>query len=167
MISNRGFFLLVVPILWSFASVIHFRFPGDEYGLWVISSIAGSWALMVVPNIGDIHQPWIRSSVAGAGALVMAAFGGVLCWLKVRILFWLVLWTISALTWLGFMLSGYPSLERALAKNGSWWAYLLSAAMMAAYTAMLISVAVGIFQLFLRRMARKPTPPPSTIAPTP
>jgi hypothetical protein len=167
MISNRGFFLLVVPILWSFVSVIHFRFPGDEYGLWVISSIAGSWVLMVVPGVGDINQPWIRSSVAGAGALVMAVFGCVLCWLKVRILFWLVLWLMSALTWLGFMLSGYPSLERALAKNGSWWAYLLSAALMAAYTAILISMATGTFQLILRRLARKPPTPPSSVAPTP
>jgi hypothetical protein len=167
MISNRGFFLLVVPILWSFASVIHFRFPGDEYAMWGVSSLAGSWVLFLVPSVGDIHQPWIRSSVAGTGALVMAAFGCVLWWLKVRILFWLVLWLISALTWLGFMLSGYPSLERALAKNGSWWAYLFSAAMMAAYTAILVSTATGFFQLFLKRFAREPAAPNSPIVPTP
>ena len=158
MISNRGFFLLVVPILWSFASVIHFRFPGDEYAMWGISSMAGTWILFLAPSVGDIHQPWIRSSVAGTGALVMAAVGGIQYWLKVRVWLWTLLWLISALVWLGCMISQYPSAERALAKNGSWPAYLLSAALLAAYCASLLGIAGGTIRLLLQKWSRSKTP---------
>lgn len=165
-ISTRGFFLLVVPILWSFGSVMHFRFPGDEYAMWGVSSMAGAWVLFLVPSVGDINQPWIRSSVAGAGALVMAAVGGLLCWLRVRIWVWSVLWLVSAAIWLGYMISRYPSIERALAKNGSWWAYVLSSALLAMYCASLLALAVGTIKLLWGKLF-PPAAPNSATDPKP
>ncbi len=31
--TNHWFYLLHVPTLWVFGSLIHFQFPGDEYGM--------------------------------------------------------------------------------------------------------------------------------------
>ncbi len=156
--TNHWFFLLVVPGLWVTCSLIHFQFPGDEYALWVIDSMAGSWVYFLVPNVGDILQGWSRFSVAGAGALVMAMVGWILCWLNVRKRIWTGLWAVGAVAWSGFMMSWFTSLEQALAKNGSWWAYLFSAAMIAAYLATLLALIGGGVKLLTRKFAKTSEP---------
>lgn len=40
MSSHRWFFVLAVPAGWAALSLLHFHFPGDEYGLWAVSSLA-------------------------------------------------------------------------------------------------------------------------------
>jgi hypothetical protein len=152
--TKHGFFLLVVPVLWGTGSLIHFHFPGDEYALWVFGSMAGSWVSLLLPNVGDIHQWWIGFSVAGVGTLVMALAGWILCWLKVRKRIWIGLWAVGAVAWLGFMMSRFTSLEQALAKNGSWWAYLFFAAMMAAYSATLVALTGGGIKLLMREFPK-------------
>lgn len=152
--TNRWFFLLLVPVLWSVTSLIHFQFPGDEYAMWGISSLAGSWVLSSTPNVGDINQAWIRFSVAGLGFLVMAVVGWVLCWLKVRIRTWSALWLACAIAWLAFMIGKFPSTERALAKNGSWSAYVLSAMLMAAYATTLLAILGGGVKLLMRKFQK-------------
>ncbi len=155
--TNHWFYLLVVPVLWGVASLIHFHFPGDEYAMWLIDSMAGSWVLALTSNVGDIHQWWIRLSVAGSGTLVMAMVGGILCWLKVRKRVWTGWWAVGAVAWLGFMMSSFTSLEQALAKNGSWWTYLFSAAMMATYSATLITLAGGVVKRLMRKSSTPST----------
>jgi hypothetical protein len=68
--THRRFFLFALPAGWAALSLLHFHFPGDEYGLWAVSSMAGTWITFLLPSVGDIHQPWIRFSVAATGALV-------------------------------------------------------------------------------------------------
>ena len=48
--------------------------------------------------------------------------------------------------------------ERALAKNGSWLAYLFSAALLAAYCASLLGIAGGTIRLLLQKWSRSKTP---------
>lgn len=142
--SNPWFFLLVLPAVWAALSLLHFHFPGDEYGLWAVSSMAGTWSLFLLPNIGDIHQPWIRLCVAGVGALVMMGAGWALWRLGVRKRLWTILWLVAAALVLFVTLQSYPSIERALAKNGSWTAYILSALLLGSYAATLISALVTL-----------------------
>jgi hypothetical protein len=152
--SNLWFFLLAVPALWVTCSLIHFHFPGDEYGLWVIDSMAGSWIFLFLPNVGDIHQGWIRGGVAGAGTLVMAMAGSLLCGLNVRKRIWIGLWAVGAVAWSGFMMSRFTSPAEALAKNGSWWTYLFSTAMMAVSFASLLALMGGGVKLLARKYAK-------------
>jgi hypothetical protein len=140
--SNRWFFLLAVPVGWAAMSLLHFHFPGDEYGLWAVSSMAGTWSLFILPNVGDIHQPWIRLCVAGVGALVMAGTGWVLWRLGVRKRLWVPVWLAASAILLFWALQSYPNLERALAKNGSWTAYILSSLLLGMYAATVISAIV-------------------------
>ncbi len=162
--TNHWFFRLVLPALWVTCSLIHFHFPGDEYALWVIDSTAGAWVLFLLPNVGDIHQWWVRGSVAGAGALVMVVAGWILCGLNVRLRIWIGLWVVGALAWSGFMMSQFRSPEEALAKNGSWWAYLFSTAMIAVYFATFLAF-VGGGVKFLMRKFSKPLMPNSELNP--
>lgn len=137
------FYCLAVPLGWAAVSLLHFQFPGDEYALWAISSMAGTWVLWLLPNVGDIKQLWLPLTVAGAGALVLAGGGALLRWLRVRWWVWTILWLIASAGWLVFTLSQYPTLERALAKNGSWWAYILSALLMGTNTALVATLVAG------------------------
>ncbi|MCU0784840.1 MAG: hypothetical protein MUF81_12520 [Verrucomicrobia bacterium] len=68
----------------------------------------------------ELQNPLLPVSVAAAGALVLALAGGLLAWLRVRKALWTGLFAVSATAILFLMLRSFPSLERALAKNGSW-----------------------------------------------
>lgn len=162
--TNRWFFLLAVPGLWVSCALIHFHFPGDEYALWVIDSMAGTWIFLLLPNVGDIHQGWIRFSVAGTGAVVMTVAGWILCGLNVRRRIWIVLWAVGVVAWSGFMMSRFTSPEEALAKNGSWWTYIFSTAMMAVYFATLLALMGGGVKLRARKFS-KPLMPSSETNP--
>lgn len=146
---HHWFFQLMLPLVWSTVSLLHFHQPGDEYGLWAVSSMAGSWVLFLVPNIGDIGDGWVRATVAMVGFLVMGGVGLLLCWLKASVRVWLVLWLVSSLVSMGLMLMQYPSIERAIAKNGSWAAYIYAAILMSAYSATMLTLIGGGIKRFL------------------
>ena len=140
---SRYFFMLFIPIAWVLISRVHFRFPGDEYGMWAISSIVGTWSLFFI-RVGDINSPWMFWMVAICGGLVMGGMGWVLARLRTPVWLWLVLFLAASAGWLVIMLQGYPDLERALAKNGSWWAYVLSSCLMGMYSAWVLSLFVNL-----------------------
>jgi len=148
--ANRWFFTLLIPLAWGGCSLVHFQFPGDEYALYFISSLAGSWFCFFI-QIGDIHQWWIPWSIAATGASVMTGVGWVLARLGVPRRLWLVLFAVSALGLLALMLSGFPSFGRALAKNGSWWAYGCSAALIGSYVASALSLGLTPLVRWMKR----------------
>ncbi len=57
----------------------------------------------------------------------------------------------------GGSLSEFPSLERALSKNGSWWAYLCSALLLGSYVASALSLVLAPL-LRWRQRSRAPRP---------
>lgn len=147
---DRRFYLLFSPLAWAGCSLLHFQYPGDEYAMYFISSVAGSWIFSIF-QAGDIHNPLIPLSVAATGAVVIAAAGWLLVRLRVRKALWAGLFAASALVILWLMLHSFPNLERALRKNGSWWAYVCSAVQLGMYTATVLSAAVvGITRLCRR-----------------
>ncbi len=136
-------YLAVLPALWSIGSLVHFHFPGDEYGLWVLGSIAGSWVAFIMPNTGDIHHWTLRAAVVGTGALTMFGAGALLLWLKVPIRAWIAGWLVSAPAMLALSLRGVSSFADALAKNGSWTAYGLFASLAAATLTTALCILAG------------------------
>jgi hypothetical protein len=154
---RRWFYLLALPLLWGMVSLLHFQSPGDEYAMWAISSLAGTWALLLAPNVGDIHQWWIRCSVAGTGTLVMFGVGWLLVWLKVRVRIWLAIWFVVTGILFVTSVQSYPSIERAVAKNGSLVTYFLSATLLASYVATLAGIAGGIIKLLYRKFRKNAT----------
>ncbi len=150
--GGRLFFLLIVPLAWGVCSRVHFYFPGDEYAMWAISSIAGSWPLFFI-RVSDIHEWWIPWLASGTGAVVMAALGGLAIWLRVSVRLWLAVWAAVGATLLIHSVCAYPSVERMLAKNGSWWAYILSSALIGTYAASMLSLGIAPLWRWWRRRA--------------
>jgi hypothetical protein len=122
--------------------------------MYFIASIAGSWFCFFT-QLGDIHQWWIPWSIAATGAGAMVGVGWALMRLAVSRWLWLALWAGSALGLVALMLSQFPSLERALAKNGSLLAYGCSAALLASYVASGLSL---LFQPLIRWRSKKRMP---------
>jgi len=148
--TDRWFYMLFLPLAWACCSVLHFRHPGDEYAMYAISSLPGSWILFLFP-IGDIHTPLIPVNVAVVGALVTASVGLLMAGLSVRKAVWFGLFMISAIVIVWITMGSFPSVARALSKNGSWWAYVCSAVEVGMYCASGLSIVVtGICRLLER-----------------
>ena len=115
-------FVWLVPLLWSVCSLVSFEFPGDEYGIYALSSMAGTWMVILFKIQGDIHDFVFRGTITATGAVVMLLAGLILHKLRVKIKLWLVIYILAAVVFFVTALCNYPSIEKALSKNGSWWA---------------------------------------------
>lgn len=151
--ADHWFYLLILPLAWAGCSLLHFRHPGDEYAMYALSSLPGSWVLLV--SRVDIHSLLAPLSVAVTGALVMAVVGCFLAWLKVKKVLWATLFGVFSFAILLLMVGSFGSVERALSKNGSWWAYICSAIELGMYVASVSSVLLtGAARLWCRLKSR-------------
>jgi len=138
--KNRTlFFTFVLPILFACCSLLSFKFPGDEYAMYAISSYVGSWIDHIVP-FGDIHNPLIPISIALTGAVVMAGLGFLMDCLKASKRRWIILYIAGALGFFIYSVAGYPSIQEAIAKNGSLMAYALFSINLSLYLSTIISL---------------------------
>ncbi len=67
--KKRLSYTFLLPALWGVCSFLGYFHPGDEYGLWALSSMAGIWIAYFI-KIGDIHNLMIPAGIAltGSGA---------------------------------------------------------------------------------------------------
>lgn len=154
--ASRRFFLVIAPILWSACSLLHFEYPGDEYGMWVSSSVAGSWVVLFMHNIGDIRHSLVRYYVAGAGALTFAGAGWILLELRASARTWAKVWGCLAILIPLALIGRFESPARAIAKNGSITAYVLFGILSAAtLTSVLMIIEMTFWRLFGRTIQSK------------
>jgi hypothetical protein len=139
------FFLIVLPVLWMTTSLLSFLFPGDEYAMYAIGSFAGTWINMIF-NFRDIHNPLIPVSIAITGGIIMMAFGYIMDRLRIREMLWSILFMMSSVTIFVLSIKSFPNVKRALAKNGSWWAFIFFSICFGIYPSVLLSLLVGGFQ---------------------
>lgn len=134
---SRRRFVVILPILWMVASWVSFHHPGDEYGLYVVANFLGSWTAMLLPA-GDIHDLSVRLSVTLAGGALVALAGWSLDRLRVPLRLWLILWSVLGGLFLYGFIGSFDSVDAALAKNGSWTAYVAASSNLAlTFTTML------------------------------
>lgn len=151
---SRTFYIWVLPLLWATCSLVHFRFPGDEYAMYTISSIAGSWIAALV-NLGDIHNPLFPISIALTGAIVMAGTGYLMDRARIQKAMWASLFLVTAVVVFVMSIKSYPTIERALSKQGSWWAYIFSSLNVGLYVAILLSFLTKGVEAAWRRIRTK------------
>jgi hypothetical protein len=151
--SDYPFYTWVLPLIWGVCSYSHHYYPGDENGMWLISSAAGLWAAPFV-FLGGASKPVIAGSIAAAGAVVMAGIGLAIDRLGVSKLLWAIVFPVCAIIVFAAAVMSYPSIERALSKNGSWWAYVLFSVNIGIYASIFLCV---ILTLIIRasRMASR------------
>ena len=134
------FYTWVVPLLWTVGSMLSFRWPGDEYALCAIASMPGVWIRLLMGN-GDVHDPMFLISIVVAGAFIMALVGLLMDRCRLRRTLWKLLFVVCALLVLVVAITSHPSLERALGKHGSWWAYVFFSMNIGLHLSILLSFA--------------------------
>ncbi|HVW36999.1 MAG TPA: hypothetical protein VHB99_06830 [Pirellulales bacterium] len=150
---RRWFFVGYLPIVWTTVAWSNFFHPGDEYGGFAASSLAGLWILLVFDFSGNINHA--LPPVLLAGAATVSVFGWLLDKLRAPRPQWGVLFAIVAVSLFCWSFFSFPSVERALAKNGSYEAYILPSMNFGLYAATLGTLAgTGIFRLAQRLRSR-------------
>ncbi len=148
--KRRGwFFVWLLPLLWMVTSVLSFQWPGDEYGLWSFGSLAGLWIVYLIGNIGNTAR--IAIFVIIAGSVSMVPLGLLLDMLRVRRRLWLLLYLLFAAGICVTALASFPSLSKAISKNGSITAYVLFSLNMGMYAAIIVMVLISAVGRLVKR----------------
>jgi hypothetical protein len=122
---GQRFFVWYLPAAWTIVAWNNFAHPGDEYGGLVAGMLAGLWILLFIGPLGDVRGTFLLVLVAGAPTVAIAGWG--LDKLRTPRVAWLALSLALAGGLLLQAFASFPSIERALAKNGSYEAYVLPA----------------------------------------
>lgn len=138
----------LVPLLWAVSSLLSLRFPGDEYGLYTVSSIAGVWGYLLFRPSGSPSNTLFWLTITIAGMLVMSVFGFVLSKLRAKIVLFGAIYAAAAIVFCVFLICSYPSFEKAISKNGSLWAYVFSSMNLGLYVSVILTAIIsGISKL--------------------
>ena len=87
--------------------------------------------------------------------IVMLIMGFILAKLRVKMKLWFVLYITLAAVILAITINSYPSIEKAMSKNGSWWAYIFGSLNLGLYASVILSVIITlIVKLFEKKKIR-------------
>lgn len=153
--TNKYIYVWLLPLVWATCSVLSFQFPGDEYALYAISSMIGTWVVMVIDMPGDIHHPAFWVSITVTGAIIMSLVGLGMSVLRTKIKLWVILYIVSTIIFFIVTLSSYPSMEKALSKNGSWWAYIFSSLNMGMYASVVLCGIINGITRIIKKKRRQ------------
>ncbi|HWB08935.1 MAG TPA: hypothetical protein VG826_06915 [Pirellulales bacterium] len=152
----RWLYAWFLPVLWTTVAWNSFYHPGDEYGFFFVGSAAGLWIMPVVGSVGSVHRG--AAFVVAAGAASVAIVGGFLDKLRAPLYPWAFLTLVTAAGLFARTFGSFPTAERALAKNGSYEAYILASLNLGITFAALATLAgTGLYRL-ARRLRRTPMP---------
>ena len=159
----RHLLVWLVPSLWSVCAFGSWHHPGDEYGMFAVSVLPCIW-LAIVLSYGHLSEVYLF--LIAAGALPMVAIGFILDRLPVSRRLWSAAYILAFAGWFVWMLSQYPSLQRAVAKNGSISAYAFCAANLGLYASVVLFLPAGTI-IWLWRCVRGKEAPAIVIASVP
>jgi hypothetical protein len=155
--SRRWCYVWMLPLVWVLVSFAAANYPGDEYGLWGVGSMAGVWIIAIVGNVSSVWK--LLPFVLVAGAASMAVVGLLLDLLRTPRRWWVILWGVTAVAFCVLTIASYPSYQRAMGKNGSLQAYIFFSLNMGLYATCLIMLLVMPVWRFVHRR-----PPPGHCA---
>lgn len=143
MARAQTFFVWVLPLWWAACSLAQSKFPGDEYGFFVASSIPAAWMAPFL-LLARVSKEAIPIYVVLAGTPVMAGVGWMMDRLQIRRVLWAIFYLAGGIAAFCLVLGSYVSLEQAVGKNGSLWAYVLLAFSLGLYASVVLSVIVTL-----------------------
>ena len=115
-----------MPLVWVPTAIRNFEHCGDEYGGFLLGSLPAFWMGPFLSAMSINSPKTMMPPLIVAGALTVLAAGAILDLLRVRWSIWFALWIIIALSFFAQWFGGFPSVERALAKNGSYDTYVVT-----------------------------------------
>jgi len=148
----RDLLVWLVPALWTACAFGSWRHPGDEYGLLGVSMLISIWLVILIhsTNLSQAILPLIA-----AGAVPMTVFGFLLDRLPVSRRLWAAVYIVASVALFAWGLLSFPSLEKAIAKNGSILAYAYCSANLGMYVSVLTCVGGGAIVWLWRRVRRR------------
>jgi hypothetical protein len=155
----RVFFVVALPVVWATAALTSYFHPGDEYAIFVVSSLAGSWVCFLMPNVGHFRDVlWL---ILLTGAAVLGVLGFLMDRLRMSLRLWGVIFGLCFLAILVLGLMQYPSLDRAIRKNGSITAYAAGACNIGLYFSVILVFIMKAIAASTRRIRSRNTVEPS------
>lgn len=135
---------VLAPVCWGLGCALSYTQPGDEYALYAIGSIAGSWVALFANSGGP---PLF--SVLLTGCAVLFGLGWLLDRLGANRRLWAGLWVAIGLGLLAWSIGSFESYERAMRKNGSLLAYVAASSQLGITLASLVVVGVAAMRRVL------------------
>lgn len=139
--AKKYFYLYALPLIWMITSIVSYFHPGDEYGLYGISCFAGTWIYFFF-DTPEVHSFLFPLLLSATGTIVMLVPSLLLYKLKTSKKLWLILYIFFTAALLFTMLSAYPSLKKALSKNGSYTAYIAASLNLGLYYSITLSIII-------------------------
>jgi hypothetical protein len=150
--KTRHLLVWLVPALWTACAFGSWRHPGDEYGLLGVSMLISIW-LVILIHSNNLSQAILP--LMAAGALPMVVFGFLLDRLPVSRRWWAAVYIVASVALFAWGLSSFPSLEKAVAKNGSISAYAFCSANLGMYVSVLTCLGGGAVVWLWRWLRRR------------
>lgn len=151
---RRWLYSWFLPLVFVTVAWHNFHYPGDEYaGFFLGGCLEGLWIFAIIDDNGwGVDRAAVF--VVGAGAATVSVAGWLLDKLRVPYLAWCLLLWLTAGAVFAWSLSLFPTVERALAKNGSYEAYILPAINLGLIAATAVTFAGTGFFRVLQRFSR-------------
>lgn len=122
----RWFYCWFLPLFHATIAWNNFYYPGDEYaGFFFGGAFEGLWVIALIGDSGSVARSAVV--VVAAGCATIAVPGWLLDRLRAPFIPWALLLVLSASGLVASYLNAFPTIERALARNGSYEAYILPA----------------------------------------
>jgi len=137
--DDMPFYVWLLPLLCGICSYVHHKYPGDEKALWLLGSAPGLW-IAPFAFLGKASKAMASAYVALALAVTMLPVGWVMDRLRVRRALWAATFPICVSIVMAVSVLSLSSVERAIARNGSWWAYILLSVNLGVYLSVIVSV---------------------------
>jgi len=151
---KKYFWVFLLPAIWAPVSFISYYHPGDEYALYAISNIIGLWFYLIIKNTSlmiPIQSILFPITLALAGGIIMALIGFGADKLQINRRLWLSLWLVLFILVFIFSVNSYPTLAKALSKNGSWTAYAASSLNIALYLSIIFAAVTRLIHLKIKK----------------
>ena len=134
---------LLLPAVWAIGCLVGFGNPGDEYGLFALGSILGTWTLFLSDSTPGLVLPLLTgcSLMYGAGRLLES--------LTANRKLWLVTWLLLGVATYAYVLAQFESIDAAIAKNGTHGAYVAFASQLGTYVATTLTLLVAVVRSWL------------------
>lgn len=135
---RRSFFIWILPLIWGVASYAHSYHTGDEHIMYCMSCVAGTWIHAFIRLQEGLKDPAFAIMTSMVGAVIFAVVGIIMDLIRSRPTRWAIVFMTANLLIFASMLRSYGTIQRAVAKNGSLWTYMLSATVLALYISVIL-----------------------------
>lgn len=127
---------ITLPVVWGVGCLLGFADPGDEYALWAVGSMLGTWTALLFP-VGHPQDAVAPTLVVGCA--LMWGFGYLLQRQRVPAALWLGAWVAAGAAFFLALHAAHADHAAAVQKHGSTAAFVACASQLGSYAATVVA----------------------------